>query len=123
VLPARDHDCDVLTALGDSLELEPLASSELDEPALDASLLSLDSVLPLDSSPLVPASLDSAAPELVDPPLLEPLLLASPADSLPLVLDDLPLLSLVFDFLWTVEVERAFDEADNAGSCPDASWT
>jgi hypothetical protein len=104
VLPARDHDCDVLTALGDSpeeLELEPLASSELDEPALDASLLSLDSVLPLDSSPLVPASLDRAA----------------------LVLGDAPLLPLALDALCTTEVERAFDEADNAGSCPDASWT
>lgn len=78
-------------------------------------------MLPLDSSLLVPASLDSPALELVDPLLLDPLLLASPVDSLPLVLDASPLLPLVLDALCTDEVERAFDEADSAGSCPEAS--
>jgi hypothetical protein len=95
-------------------------------------VLPLDSLLPLDSSPLAAASLDSSLvlPELeLDPLLLDPLLLASPAlvspaDS-PAVpeLVDLPPLPLVLDALCTDEVERAFEEADNAGSCPDASWT
>jgi hypothetical protein len=119
------YDCDVLTALGDSPEeLELLDSSEPDEPALDSSLLSpasvlpLDSMLPLDSSSLAAASLDSPELELVDP-----LPLASPADSLPLEPLDPPLLPLVLDALCTDEVERAFEAADSAGSCPDASWT
>src|ERR1700722_8923346 len=96
LLAACHYDCDVLTALGDSPdELEPLDSSEL----------SLASVLPLDSSPLAAASLDSS----LDSPELE--------------LVDPPPLPLVLDALCTDEVERAFDEADSAGSCPDASWT
>jgi hypothetical protein len=89
-------------------------------------VLPLDSVPALDPSPLAAASLDSPGLELVDPLLLEPLLLASlpldsPADSVVSV--DSPLPPLVLDALCTAEVERAFDEADNAGSCPDASWT
>jgi hypothetical protein len=57
--------------------------------------------------------------ELGDSLVLDSASLDSPA----LDVVDLPLLPDVLDALCTLDVERAFDEADSAGSCPEASWT
>jgi len=105
VLVASHHDCEVVTELGAS----PLS---LD---LDADRPALPDCDAADSSPL-----DSAPASPLDWPLLALLPLASP----PLDVVDLPLpLPVALDASWAVELERAFEEADSAGSCPEASWT
>jgi hypothetical protein len=95
-----------------AVDSEPSDSPEL-EPELDSSVL--DSAA-LDSLELDDASLDSSpASELVAVPPSSPLdPLASP---LVAALDE-PL-----EDLWLTLVSRAFDDADSAGSWPDASCT